>query len=424
MSEPATQEQAHRLRIYLGESDRWRGRPLYIALLETLRAQGMAGATVLRGVAGFGARSRFIHTAAILRLSEDLPLVIDVVDTPQKIERALEHIAPMVGEGLITVEAVRVIKYTHRYLNPLPAEKPVSEVMTGDVLSLSPEWGVHAAWEQMLQTHIKVFPVVDASQRVTGILTDEDLLERAGVQQRLAIATRLNDEILGEEIQRLRASALSVAEIMTQPVITAAAEEALGMAVARMHRAGLKRMPVVDAHGRLCGMLSRLDILRQVAGIAAAPETPYQRSGKTIKDIMSPQVPVVPAGENLPGMIQKFLQTGTHRLVVVDDRGKAIGILSDSDVIARLQPARQQSVLAALRRLGRPPAGQETAADLMSPGALTASLDLSLVEAVRIMINAGRKWLVVVDEQGCPLGLVDRHILFDALAPLDTHSLI
>jgi len=73
---------AKRLRIYFGESDQWRGRPLYLALLDALKKQGLAGATVVRGVAGFGAHSR-IHTASILRLSEDLPVVIEIVDTDE-----------------------------------------------------------------------------------------------------------------------------------------------------------------------------------------------------------------------------------------------------------------------------------------------------------------------------------------------------
>jgi uncharacterized protein len=105
------------LTIYIGESDKWRGKALHVALLETLRTQGMAGATVTRGLAGFGAHS-VIRTANILVLSMDLPLIVQVIDTPEKIESVLKVIAPMVGEGLITLDDVEVVKYTHRYLNP------------------------------------------------------------------------------------------------------------------------------------------------------------------------------------------------------------------------------------------------------------------------------------------------------------------
>jgi PII-like signaling protein len=98
------------LRIFLGESDQWHGRPLHLALVERLRQEGAAGVTVLRGVAGFGARS-VVHTTHILRLSEDLPMVLELVDTPEHVERLLPILDEMVGEGLVTMERVRVLKY-------------------------------------------------------------------------------------------------------------------------------------------------------------------------------------------------------------------------------------------------------------------------------------------------------------------------
>jgi uncharacterized protein len=98
------------VRIFLGEDDRWHGQFLHVALIERFRKEGIAGATVFRGIAGFGARS-IVHTSTILRLSEDLPLLVEVVDTPEHIERMLPIIDAMVAEGLVTVEKVRVIKY-------------------------------------------------------------------------------------------------------------------------------------------------------------------------------------------------------------------------------------------------------------------------------------------------------------------------
>ena len=97
-------------RIYVGESDQWHGRPLHLALLERLRKEHAAGVTGLRGIAGFGARS-VVHTTHILRLSEDLPIVLELVDTPEQIERLLPILDEMVTEGLVTMEKVRVVKY-------------------------------------------------------------------------------------------------------------------------------------------------------------------------------------------------------------------------------------------------------------------------------------------------------------------------
>ena len=99
------------LRIYIGESDRFEGKPLYEALVLKARDLHMAGATVLRGPMGFG-RSSHLHTAKILRLSEDLPLVIEIVDTEEKVESFLDGIDGMIGSGLVTLEKVRVRQHS------------------------------------------------------------------------------------------------------------------------------------------------------------------------------------------------------------------------------------------------------------------------------------------------------------------------
>ena len=104
--------QGQLLRIFLGESDRWEGKPLYEAIVLKAREAGLAGATVLRGMEGFGAKSR-IHTARILRLSEDLPIIVEIVDSADKIAAILPELDRMVGEGLITLENVRIIAYRH-----------------------------------------------------------------------------------------------------------------------------------------------------------------------------------------------------------------------------------------------------------------------------------------------------------------------
>jgi uncharacterized protein len=98
------------LRIFIGESDRWEGRPLYEAIVHRARAAGLAGATVIRGLEGFGAHSR-LHTTRILRLSEDLPVVIEIVDEAERIEAFLPALDEMVAEGMVTLEKVRVIAY-------------------------------------------------------------------------------------------------------------------------------------------------------------------------------------------------------------------------------------------------------------------------------------------------------------------------
>src|SRR6516162_9237530 len=98
------------LRIFVGESDRWEGRPLYEAIVLEARKRGLAGATVLKGFMGFGAHSR-IHTAKLLELSQDLPIVVEIVDAPDKIEAFMPDLEKMVGDGLITLERAEVLLY-------------------------------------------------------------------------------------------------------------------------------------------------------------------------------------------------------------------------------------------------------------------------------------------------------------------------
>jgi PII-like signaling protein len=105
--------QAKELRIFVGESDRWEHRSLADALLEMLRAEGFAGATLVKGVAGFGAHSR-IHTAHVLRLSEDLPVVITAIDEAPKVASVLSKVQEMVAEGMVVISDVDVILYRHR----------------------------------------------------------------------------------------------------------------------------------------------------------------------------------------------------------------------------------------------------------------------------------------------------------------------
>ncbi|MHC4956959.1 MAG: DUF190 domain-containing protein [Planctomycetota bacterium] len=98
------------MRIHIGEADTHDRRPLHQALVEMLREEGIAGATVLRGLAGFGAKSH-LHTAHLLRLSQDLPIVVEVVDSEEKLEAIFPRLDEMVSEGLVTIERVRVLRY-------------------------------------------------------------------------------------------------------------------------------------------------------------------------------------------------------------------------------------------------------------------------------------------------------------------------
>lgn len=128
-------------------------------------------------------------------------------------------------------------------------------------------------------------------------------------------------------------------------------------------------------------------------------------------------MPTVKSETTLPEIIEEMTSHMAHRVIVLDSMGKAIGLISDSDLIARVHPKKHPSILAAFRHRNTNLFAEDTAEALMSPNPLSAPVNLSIIDAVRLMLQASRKWLVVVDAEDKPLGLVDRQALLLALSP-------
>jgi CBS-domain-containing membrane protein len=308
--------------------------------------------------------------------------------------------------------------------NVLPADRPVADVMTREVITLTPEMSLAQAWDRMLQNNTKALPVVDAHKVVIGMLTDEDILTRAGLGQRLAIAERLDRAVLQQELARMSDSGLRVREVMSQPAVTTHPKESLAVAASRMAARGIKRLPVVDENGKLVGVIARLDILDQVADahtrIGRKPGP--SRAGHSVRDVMLSEIPTVPANANLAELVNAFVAANTHRLIVVDENAHPLGLVSDADVVSRIQPTHQRSMLDALQQRGPVPASSATARDLMSPDVLTVTSETSLADATKSMLTAGRKWMIVTDAQGKPLGLLDRQTLLRAVTGQGTNG--
>ncbi|MCC7451361.1 MAG: DUF190 domain-containing protein [Anaerolineae bacterium] len=408
---------AKRLTIYVDESDSWRGRSLYMSILDTLRSGRIAGATVTRAIAGFGTHHR-IRTNTVEVLSMDLPIVITVVDTPENIERALALVKPMVREGLITIEPVEIVASSRRDLQPLPTYRPVSEIMTQQVTTVTVSTPAVQVVELLLGKLFKAVPVVDSNYRVVGIISDGDLLRKAGMPARLAVGERLEAQELKDFLARV--SHEKTAEmIMTAPVVTVREDEPLGHVVQRMLDHGLKRMPVVDSWGKLVGMVSRLDILRTAAdSVTRTPEhAPTPKAGHTIGELMSPRVPSVHVNDDLVDVLHRILETDIRRVIVLDERERPVGVITDGDLVARVNPVTRRNVLQALTaRVMRTDIrrGDVTARDLMSEHVLAAPPETSVAEAISLMLREGRKRLVVVDAQEHPIGMVDRQTLMAA----------
>jgi CBS domain-containing protein len=304
----------------------------------------------------------------------------------------------------------------------------VRDVMVRGVSTVSPDTPLAEVVELLLRRGVKALPIVDEHRRVVGIVTGGDLLSRGGLNLRLSLKQELDSDTLSQQLAALTQSGKTARDVMTRHVRTVEADLDLGEAIRRMAAGGVKRLPVVNARGALIGIVTRADVLR---AIAALPEAGEASEGllppevHTVGDVVRTAVPVVLPEASAEVVLTKLLEHPLRRVVVTDTDGRALGIISDRDILLRSTPDTRPWLLRALggRRAGqrgseaeRAPGGGLTARELMAPSLVTVRRDDPLRRAIQLMMQHQLKRLVVVDDAGHLLGLVDRGDILQALA--------
>lgn len=401
-----------RVRIYIGEHDKAAGHhePLWETILTYLRQEGAAGATMVRGLAGFGAHSK-LHTARLADLVPDLPVIVEWVDGPERVERLLARVCELVPTGTITLEDVQVVKYTHRDPKLIPPDS-VGDVMTREVATIHPETPLGEVVRMLLDRDFRGLPVVDAAGMLVGIVTNRDLVERGGLTARLELLGVLGGAALERELAVSGARARTAAEVMTREVIHVGPHDTLSQAAHLMAERRVKRLPVVDQHGVLMGILSRVDVLRTMGEDYHAPArdtATADRPVRVVGDLMRRDVPSVAADAPLGEVLDAVTSTRLNRAIVVDADGHVLGVVTDADLLARLDPGGQTGLLDSLMGRGRFGGETKTAArDVMRTPVLAVTADTPVVEAAQRMLEARHKVLPITDAAGRLLGAVDR----------------
>jgi PII-like signaling protein len=272
-----TESEAHRLRIFINESDRWEGRPLYEVLVREARDHGLAGATAVRGIESFGANNR-VRTVKVLRLSEDLPIIVEIVDRPERIASFMSKLETLVAEGMVTLEKVRTIIYRREngpqssaddelQLETTDFEPPVAPAATA-ARAVAPSTRrakqvIDAARKSAAESHRGVVDSVDvllamlceskgiAGQALTNLGVDCETVKRSLHEQ----VSR--DETLGNFLTALNGKSLAAARWMGDEQI---GTEHLLLALCEIHPSA-----ATDTLMRL-GALPR-DICREVLTI-------------------------------------------------------------------------------------------------------------------------------------------------------------
>ena len=403
-----------RVQVFFGETDQAGHTPRYQAILEYLRREGAAGATVERGVAGFGAHSK-IHTAAILRLSLDLPMVLTWIDAPGRVERLLPGLKDLAGSGIVTVEEVGIAAYGGRRLEQLRFDLEVRDVMTTPAVSIHEDATVRDAVARLLGQDFRALPVIGAADLLVGVVSSGDLVERGGLRARLDLLAAMSAAARGSVLDALDADR-RVADVMTRAPVSVRVTDTVAAATHLMAERRIKRLPVVD-DGRLVGILSRADVLRAVGETFPrdSAEAADHPGALTVAEIMRRDTPTVRADADLATLLVAVVSTRLNRAIVLDDERRVLGVVNDADVIRTVDPSAAAGVLGTLMRTaGRPPAGRLTARELLARPPLTIGPDATIAEAARLTTETRRKVLCVVDDEGRLLGMVDRADLLRA----------
>jgi CBS domain-containing protein/nucleotide-binding universal stress UspA family protein len=317
-----------------------------------------------------------------------------------------------------------------------PLNHWAGDVMQREVVTVRPETPIATVVELLITRGVKAVLVVDPNGWVVGIITGGDLLERARLSLRLSLQQQVDPSIVREELASLAASGQIAADVMTADVTMIDERTPLREAARLMAQQHIKRLPVIDSHGRLRGILSRADVLRHIAAVAPAPtadaadrELPLG-SGRYVSDVFDPNVPTVSPTTPLDEVVGKLVGAALRRVVVVDPQRHVLGIITDADLIGRLSEAAAASLLQVLRShlpfLGSDDAGRQAlfqlhtrqAQDVMRRDPVVIAASASIVEAIQSMMRHRIKRMPVVDAHGRLVGMVDRQAILRALCQI------
>jgi CBS domain-containing protein len=419
-----------RVTIFIGETDQWHHRPAYMAILELLRHEGCAGATVARGIAGFGANSR-IKTSSLLELSVDLPVIIMWIDREDRVEALLPRLAEMVPAGLITVEDVSVYQYSSTLHEGLPALR-VADVMTRSVTTIDLRAPLFGVVEKLLDKPYRALPVVDDSNALVGIISDTDLLQRGGMEISISLKSAADPGLARDLIARLQQDNRTVSQIMTAQPVTIGPTASLSEAARTMKRNQVKRLPVIDEKGKLVGIVSRFDILKTLPAshlpqtFSAKQHAVSGRRLQTVWDVMDTSVATARPEASLEDILNILANDPSKRVVIIDDERHVLGILSDADLLTRMTPENHAGILE--RLVSKLPLGHlsaeaqshlqkargRTAGELMSRPVVTVRSTEPIRPALASATEKHLKRLPVVDQDGKLVGIVSRGELFRA----------
>ena len=412
------------IEIFTNEETRSKGKPVSDAILEYVRGLKIAArCSVNRGIEGLYENGD-LATQNILVLSFNMPVKIEILLPTAELDLVLPAVEERVSNGIVAVREMRVVSHkTERRL--LPKHFKVRDLMTPSPKKVTGSTSLKDVAQLLMSSIFSGVPVVDNANRPTGIITQGDLIYRAGMPVRLGLLAVSGQGKVSAVLDSLAVK--QVREAMTSPAVNISEDALATDAVNLMVEKEFKRLPVVDKNGKLTGMLSRVDIFRTI--MRESPDWRAFQSQKiqvnnlrVVADIMRRDTVAVQAETPVEEVLRIIDQNDIQRVAVVDDEGTFLGLISDHDLLvafADFHPGIWDYFVSLMpfSERGRAKKGLRThlqlraAAEVMKTNLITVREDTLIEDAIRLMTEKALKRLPVLDADGKFKGMISRDAL-------------
>jgi CBS domain-containing protein len=415
------------IEIFTDEEGRWQGEPLPSAIIQYVRDLKIAArCLVIRGIAGLYENGE-IATSRLEVLSYNMPVWIRIILPAFESDRVMAEVGKMVTNGIVTVQDLDVVSHRTRGLL-MPRQTRVRDVMTTDLKKVNLDTPLDEVARLLLSSTFTGLPVVDAENRPVGVISQSDLIYKAGMPMRLGLLAESAKERVSLVLESLGSK--QAREVMTRPAVTIGQDKLVTEAVNLMLQKQVKRLPVVDADRKLVGNLSRVDVFHTI--LRECPDwQAFQKQKITVEnlrfvsDIMRRDTTAVLPDTPVDEVIHLIDCGDIQRVCVVDQEENFLGLISDRDLLVAFadrhpgiwdyfvskisftERGRQQKQLQEHLR-------KKTAAEVMNTNIITVQENAPINEAIRLMLENGIKRLPVLDGQGKFKGMVSREALLRA----------
>jgi len=415
------------IEIFTSEDVQWHGQPIYSAIIEHVNNLKIAARTIVtRGIEG-SYESGEVATGRIEVLSYNMPVRIVIILPARELDNVLSAVQEMVTDGILTVRDQDVIYHrTNSIL--IPKYVRVREIMTESPIKVGPDTSIKKVVELLLPSTFTGLPVVDKNGCPLGIITQGDLIYKAGLPLSFGLLTGSDRTKINEILTTLADKKAS--EIMSQPVVVIDQDESVVEAVNHLLSKEVKRLPVVDGKGRLTGILSRQDIFHTI--LKECPDwRGFQKLNiqvdnlRLVSDITRHDIITVLPDTPVDEVVQLIDCNDIDRVCVIDSAGHFLGLISDRDLLFAFvdrHPGIWDYLMSKVPFTERGKGFRElkehlqdrTAQEAMKTDVVTVQEDAPIEEAIKLMFERVIKRLPVLDGEGRFKGMISRDSLLHA----------